>query len=135
MRVRRRVLDRIEAHARAEAPRECCGLVVGDSSEICEAVATGNVADEPLRRYEISSSDHFALIRRCRAEGVGRTVVGAYHSHPHSLPDPSATDVDQAFLEFVYLIAGPVDGSAPFAVRAYRLDGGRLEAVTLSIVD
>ena len=133
--MRRSVLDAIEAHARAEAPRECCGLLVGDAGEIYEAVATGNVAAEPLRRYEISPADHFALIRRCRADQAGRTIVGGYHSHPHSPPEPSATDLEQAFLEFVYLIAGPAHGSGPLEIRAYRLHGGRLEALTLSVVD
>ena len=118
MRVRRSVLAAIEAHARAEAPRECCGLLLGDTDEIREAVATANVAAEPLRRYEISPADHFALIRRCRGAGAEPGIVGGYHSHPRSLPEPSATDREQAFLEFVYLIAGPVDGSAPLSIRA-----------------
>ena len=135
MRVRRSVLDAIEAHARAEAPRECCGLLLGDAGEVREAVATANVAAEPLRRYEISPADHFALIRRCRDAGSGPAIVGGYHSHPRSLPEPSATDLEQAFLEFVYLIAGPVDGSAPLSIRAYQLIAGRLDPVTLSLVD
>jgi desampylase len=135
MRVRRSVLDAIEAHARAEAPRECCGLLVGGMDEISEAVATANVADEPRRRYEISPADHFALIRRCRDEADGPRIVGGYHSHPRSLPEPSETDLQQAFLEFVYLIAGPLDGSAPFAIRGYRLIDGRLDSVTLSVVE
>ena len=136
MRVPRRVLDAIAAHARAEAPQECCGLLIGCDDDITEAVATRNVADEPLRRYEISPEDHFALIRQCRT-GVrtGAAIVGGYHSHPRSEPAPSPTDTDQAFPGFIYLIAGPADGSARLEIRAYMLLDGRLDSITLSVVD
>jgi proteasome lid subunit RPN8/RPN11 len=137
MRVRREVIDAIAAHARRESPRECCGLLIGNEQEIVEAVAAANMAAEPLRHYELSPADHFAQNRRCRqltsqqATAVG--VVGAYHSHPRSNPKPSPTDLQQAFEEFLYLIAGPADDSAELEIRAYRLDAGRFEEVQLTI--
>ncbi len=135
MKVRRGVLTAIEVHARRDAPHECCGLLLGTAAEILEAVPTRNIAAEPSRRYEIAPEDHFAALRRCRNDGEGVAVVGGYHSHPRSAPVPSATDLEQAFLEFVYMIAGPVDGSAPLEFRAYRLREGVLAPVTFSISD
>jgi desampylase len=136
MRVRKNVLDVIMAHALRDRPRECCGILVGVGDEIVEAVPAANVAEEPLRRYEVSPADHFAQIKRCRATaGDGPRVlriVGVYHSHPHSAPVPSPTDLDQAFDEYVYVIAGPVDGSAPFEIRGYRLNGERFVEVQLT---
>ena len=125
----------IEECARREHPYECCGLLIGTDDEIVEVVATPNVASDRTRRYEVSPVDHFAQIKRCRQEAsIGPTsmrVVGVYHSHPHSTPEPSATDLEQAFEAFLYLIAGPVEGSAPFDVGGYRLKDGRFEAVRL----
>ena len=135
MKVRRGVLDAIEAHARRDAPEECCGLLLGTAAGIVEAVPARNIAAEPSRRYEIAPEDHFAAIRRCRSEGERLAVVGGYHSHPRSAPVPSATDLEQAFLEFVYVIAGPVDGSAPLELRAYLLRDGVLAPVTFSVSD
>jgi proteasome lid subunit RPN8/RPN11 len=135
MKVRRGVLDAIEAHARRDTPDECCGLLLGTPTEIVEAVPARNIAAEASRRYEIAPEDHFAALRRCRSEGRELAVVGGYHSHPRSAPVPSATDLEQAFLEFFYLIAGPVDGSAPLELRAYQLRDGVLAPVTFSISD
>jgi len=129
------VVAAIAAHARRESPRECCGLLVGTALEVQEAVATGNVAAEPHRLYQVSPADHFSLIRRCRdAPSRGSQsaeIIGVYHSHPRSAPVPSSTDRRDALADFLYVIAGPVDGSATLAVRAYRLVNGEFEDVAL----
>jgi proteasome lid subunit RPN8/RPN11 len=138
MRVQRAVLDFIRAHAARDSPHECCGLLLGTSEEIAEAVTASNVAAEPLRAYEISPVEHLAQIRRCREltrSGTDMSVVGAYHSHPRSTPVPSPTDLAQAFEEFLYVIAGPADAAGPLEVRAYRLTNGRFEAVELVAVE
>jgi proteasome lid subunit RPN8/RPN11 len=133
MKVGRGVLTAIEAHARRDAPNECCGLLLGRRGDIVEAVPVRNAAAEPWRRYEIAPEDHFAVLRRCRTETDGLAVVGGYHSHPRTHPEPSSTDLEQAFEEFVYLIAGPVDGFAALDVRAYVLRGGAFEPVIFSV--
>jgi proteasome lid subunit RPN8/RPN11 len=136
MNIRTAVLDAIRTHALRDRPRECCGILVGIGDEIVEAVAAANVAADPLRRYEVSPADHFAQIKRCRAAGGegprALRIVGVYHSHPHSAPVPSPTDLEQAFEEYVYVIAGPVDGSAPFEIRGFRWSGGRVAELQLT---
>lgn len=126
----------IAAHARREHPRECCGILLGVDDELVEAVAAQNVAAAPARCYEVSPADHIAQIRRCRdaakASGTSLAILGVYHSHPHSAPVPSPTDLDQAWEEYVYLIAGPANDSAPLELRAYRLHGGRFTDVQLT---
>jgi desampylase len=134
MNIRAEALNAIREHALRERPRECCGILIGAADGIVEAVAAANVAAEPTRRYEVSPADHFAQIKRCRATAGPHAlwIVGVYHSHPQSAPVPSPTDLDQAFEEYIYLIAGPVDGSMPFAIRGYRLASGRFEEVALT---
>ena len=136
MRIRREAFDAICAHARRASPRECCGLLIGTGHDIIEAVATANIATDPMRRYQVSPSDHFAQIKRFRestSDGATDGVIGAYHSHPRSAPRPSPTDLEEAFEDFLYLIAGPADDSAPIEIRAYRLRAGALEEVQLTI--
>jgi proteasome lid subunit RPN8/RPN11 len=137
MRIRREVVDAIAAHARRERPRECCGLLLGNDQEIVEAVATANTAAEPLRHYEVSPADYLAQIRKCRERatrgGPAVHVVGAYHSHPRSPPEPSPTDLEQAFPEFLFIIAGAAKDSQEVAIRGYRLEAGRFEEVQLAI--
>jgi proteasome lid subunit RPN8/RPN11 len=133
--IRRNAVDAIIAHARRESPRECCGLLLGTDGEVREAVAVANVADQPHRHFQVSPADHFALIKRCRdAPSLGPDVVeiiGVYHSHPRSAPVPSPTDRQEATADFLYVIAGPTDGSTAFELRAYRLIEGGFEEVVL----
>ena len=139
MRVRRTVLDAIVAHARRENPRECCGLLVGDSHQAIEAVAVTNVAEEPLRQYEVSPVEHLAQIKRCRerssSAGDALDVIGAYHSHPRSPARPSPTDLERACQDFLFVIAGPVSEDADVPVRGYRLSGTQFEEVDLVAVE
>jgi len=136
MKIRAAVLDAIGAHAHRESPKECCGILIGAGEEIVEAIAAANVAEEPSRCYEVSPADHIVQIRRCRdgaaAGDPALRIIGVYHSHPHSGPVPSPTDLDQAYHEYLYVIAGPADGSAPLEIRAYRLSGERLLDVQLT---
>jgi proteasome lid subunit RPN8/RPN11 len=123
------VLDRIAEHARRDAPRECCGLLIGGASRIDEALALENRAVDPLRRYEIDPRDYLAAVKRCR--GTAHEVIGAYHSHVHSSAEPSATDLAEAVNGFLYLIAGPLAGNVPLQIRAYRLMGGNFQTLRL----
>ena len=137
MQVRPEAVDAIVAHARRDSPRECCGLLIGNELEVFEAVAAVNVAVDPIRNYQVSPVDHFTQIKRCRdmasSGAAAVNVIGAYHSHPHSVPEPSPTDLDGAFGDFLYVIAGPVEGSAQLELRAYRLQVGRFTDVPLAV--
>jgi proteasome lid subunit RPN8/RPN11 len=120
------IADMLE-HARAEAPRECCGLLIGKEDFVVRSVRARNL-DAKATRYLIDPRDHFAAIRGARAEGL--EVIGAYHSHPSSAPVPSATDVAEANSgsDFLYVIVSLTEED----VRAYRIDGGVCQALALS---
>ena len=118
----------ILAHAREESPRECCGLLVGQGTVIGECVRSRNVDPDP-NRYEIDPLLHIATNRRLR--GSGRAVIGAYHSHPHSAPEPSASDRAEAYYpDFVWVIVSLVVPESA-AVAAFRLDAGRCVELTI----
>jgi proteasome lid subunit RPN8/RPN11 len=125
-------LDTIIAHARSEHPRECCGLLVGTTHAILKAVPAENVAADPFRQYEVAPAIYLAEIQRCRDEGSA--VVGAYHSHPRSASEPSPTDLEMAFGEFFFLIAGPVVDELQMDVRAYVLHGEAFQPVVLAVL-
>lgn len=114
------------AHAREEAPRECCGLLIGRGTAVAHAVRARNL-DPKATRYLIDPQDHFAAIRAARADGFD--VVGAYHSHPASAPVPSATDISEANSgpDFLYVIVSPETED----VRGYRINPDGYELLTL----
>jgi proteasome lid subunit RPN8/RPN11 len=127
--IRPAVLAAIEQHAGATAPAECCGLLIARDGCIDEAVAAENVAADPVRHYEISPRVYLDAIKRCR--GSEAIVIGAYHSHPRSAPEPSATDRAAAFGDFLYVIAGPAGVPSKLVIRAYRLRDGNFHPVGL----
>jgi proteasome lid subunit RPN8/RPN11 len=112
------VLDIVVRHARAEAPAECCGLLIGSAGHIVDAVRSSNLSADP-HRYLIDPEAHFSARRAARARGL--SVVGFYHSHPHSAAAPSATDAAEAtYPDHLYLIVGLGGGEAD--ARLFRFD-------------
>ena len=120
------VIAEMLAHAREEAPRECCGLLVGTLGEVTRAVRARNL-ESGVTRFLVDPQDHFEAIRSARSEG--REIVGAYHSHPASPPLPSETDRAQAYggSDFLYVIVSLVNEE----VRAYRCDEGEFVSLPL----
>jgi proteasome lid subunit RPN8/RPN11 len=129
--VPRGVLDEIFQHARDASPHECCGVLIGTATTLLEAVRAVNLSDHPSR-YEIDPRDHLAARRSARVRGL--SVVGYYHSHPHSEPYPSERDRAEAMDdEAVHLIAGMASGV--WTARAFRLSKGGVEEVALTLSD
>jgi proteasome lid subunit RPN8/RPN11 len=112
--------NEILAHARREAPRECCGLIGGAADGKATTVyPLRNVAADPLVTYEAAPEDLFAAQRTMRDRG--EQLVAIYHSHPRSKdPEPSATDVRLAYYpSAVYFIVGLGDKEP--CLRAFRI--------------
>jgi proteasome lid subunit RPN8/RPN11 len=121
-------LDAIIAHARAEAPAECCGMLIGRDRSIDQAVPAKNIADRPTR-FLVDPKDHIDARRDARGRGL--EVLGFYHSHPHSPAWPSPTDAaEAAYPEAVHLIVSTNGGAAN--ARLFRIERG--VAVELSLV-
>ncbi len=65
-------------------------------------------------------------------EARGLELIGFYHSHPHSDPIPSPTDVRQAtYPDTPYLIVGLKDGAARLA--AWQMRYGQVSEVPLHV--
>ena len=121
------VVQDMLAHGRAEAPRECCGLLLGKGNDVKRSVRARNLHAQAAR-YLIDPADHFAAIRSARADRV--EVIGAYHSHTNSAAVPSPTDIAEADsgADFLYVIVSLVDDD----VRAYRIDAGVCEPLAVT---
>ena len=121
------------AHAWAAWPAECCGLLIGTSGHIAEAVPARNVAGvvagkNPATAYVIDPGDHITVRREVRQRGL--TVVGFYHSHPSSRAWPSPTDIAEAnYPEALWVIVSLAH--EPLDVRGFRIEEGRVVEVSL----
>ena len=129
MRIARELVDEILAHAREEAPNECCGMVAGADGRPVRVYRAINAAASPLR-YEIEPHDQYRI--EMAIEDAGMELAAIYHSHTRSDPYPSQTDINLAFHPHVlYLIVG-LAGQEP-ELRAYRIVDGRVEGAELEV--
>jgi proteasome lid subunit RPN8/RPN11 len=121
--------DSIVAHARAEVPRECCGVIVGRSGRPERLLPLRNVA-EGNKFYEIDPAQLIELEFHELPKDDSE-IVAIYHSHPVSPAYPSRTDVELAFWpEVVYLICS-LEFPADPVVRGFRIRDGEIAEVAL----
>jgi [CysO sulfur-carrier protein]-S-L-cysteine hydrolase len=111
MRIAQSLVEEIVAHARADLPNECCGMVGGVDGEARTVYRAENAEASPLR-YSIGARDQFRLMHEI--EAAGEDLVGIYHSHTKSAAYPSQTDVNLAgWPDVVYLIVSLADAEVP----------------------
>jgi proteasome lid subunit RPN8/RPN11 len=131
MRISRRLLDELIAHARADAPNECCGMIAARDGEAVAVHRATNTAASPLR-YVIDGKEQYEI--QTAIEDAGLDLGAIYHSHTRSAPEPSQTDINLAFYpEALYVIVG-VQHEQP-DVRAWRIVGGEVSQAALEVVD
>jgi len=114
--------------ARANAPRECCGLLAGRNAIITRVFPARNaLASETA--FEIAPQELFPIFRAIREAGLQH--LGIYHSHPNGRLYPSARDIELAYYpDAAYFVLSPLADAQPFA-RAFRIhDGVVIELVT-----
>ena len=130
MRISRALLDDIIAHARADAPNECCGMIASRDGEAIAVHRARNAAASPLR-YEIDGMEQYKI--QTAIEDAGLELGAIYHSHTRSDPLPSQTDINLAFYpEALYVIVG-LEHDEP-DVRAWSIVEGQVSQATLEVV-
>ncbi len=113
------VLEQIKQLALAETPLECCGFLVGElGSDVArEFHPCRNIAQSKVI-YTLDPRDHLRI--ELDAEARGLAIIGVVHSHTHTEPYPSATDVAQApDPAWHYVIIGLKDAEPK--TRSYRI--------------
>lgn len=120
---------RLVALALDEYPLEACGLLSGP------AAPGGGAGDRAVtfhpctnlaksaRVYTIDPKDH--LRAEMAAEDAGFEITGVVHSHTHSEPYPSPTDVEAAPDPQWHYVIVSLKREAP-EVRSYRIVDGQI---------
>jgi [CysO sulfur-carrier protein]-S-L-cysteine hydrolase len=94
LRIRAQLLAEIVAHAREEAPRECCGMIGTDDGRAVAVHRVRNVAINPKSAYFMDAKEQYLAFQAI--EDADLEIGAIYHSHPRSEPVPSETDVNLA---------------------------------------
>jgi [CysO sulfur-carrier protein]-S-L-cysteine hydrolase len=127
--IARELLEEMVAHARAEAPNECCGMVATENGRAVTVHRAANAAASPLR-YEIDGADQYRI--QTAIDDAGQELGAIYHSHTRSAPYPSQTDINLAFYpEALYVIVGLA--SEQPEVKAYTIRDGEVSDAELTV--
>jgi len=130
MRIGRDLIDEMVAHARAEAPNECCGLVASSNGAAVRLYRATNAEHSPVR-YVVDPRDQIRI--QNDIDDNGWDLAAIYHSHTRTEPYPSQTDINLArnWPDPLYVIVG-VAGDEP-DVRAFRIVDGAVDEAELEI--
>jgi proteasome lid subunit RPN8/RPN11 len=116
-------------------PNEACGLLIGPmidgrpTGAVSEARPCAN-ADASARTYTVAPKD---LLRAMRAaDERGEEIVGVWHSHTHTDPYPSPTDVRQAVdPAWMYVIVSLKHGDP--MLRAYAITDAHITELPVTL--
>jgi proteasome lid subunit RPN8/RPN11 len=131
------LLQDVLAHAREEYDAECCGMIAyaaadegGDGARAVRVHRARNVFAS-RKRFEIEGKELLRTIDEFEQEGWDLGAI--YHSHTHTAPHPSQTDINFAAnwpgLEWV--IVG-LAGEEP-EVRCFMIEEARVREVGLEV--
>ncbi len=123
-------------HAIVGLPDEACGLLggVAGSEVVAAFVPTAN-ADRSAKTYAIGPDGFLAADQALGPQGLD--VIGVMHSHTHTDPYPSPTDVEQAdnplLVGWHYVIVSLRDREP--MLRSWLLDGRTIVETPVEIVE
>ena len=132
MRASQDLIDEIVAHARADLPNECCGMIGGSDGTATTIYRARNAFESPLR-FDVHPSDLFRIVER-EIPAAGEQLLAIYHSHPNSEAYPSQTDINLAegWPDPLWVICSLADPQAP-VVNAFAIGGGGVQEVELAV--
>ncbi len=107
------VYNALRAHGEETYPHECCGIMLGkttdDGIQVKELVRAGNTrTDSAHNRYNIAPQELIKAQREGRKAGLD--IVGFYHSHPDHPAQWSVTDFNEAHWFGCAYVITAVDG-------------------------
>ena len=134
LRISEAVYQHMVAHCYDGLPLEACGLLAGhaiatqDSAKASVFYPCRNEA-QSARIYEIGLDYAKA---EDDADAKGLQIIGVVHSHTHTDPYPSPTDVASAVDPSWHYVIVSLRDEAPM-VRSYRIQNGAIAEESLAV--
>jgi [CysO sulfur-carrier protein]-S-L-cysteine hydrolase len=124
------MIEAMVAHARAEAPNECCGLVASSNGDATRVYRATNAEHSPVK-YVVDPHDQIRIQNDIDENGWELGAI--YHSHTRTEPFPSQTDINLAgnWPDPLYVIVGVAGGEPD--VRAFRIVDGTVTETELEV--
>ncbi len=118
IRIPKSIYQRMVDHAKKEWPLECCGILSGRDETVEKAYELQNKEGSSVR-YSMSPRDQLRVFEEMEKDSID--MIAIYHSHPHTIPFPSETDVKLAFYPEVASIIISLKEEQNPLVKAFRI--------------
>jgi proteasome lid subunit RPN8/RPN11 len=122
--LKKELLARINAHVEQAYPEEGAGFLIGEAGEVLDVVTLPNSREAPARRNRFLIPPEEYLTAEVKAESLGLSLIGVFHSHPDCPNVPSEYDREWAQPSFLYVITRVDDGKT-VSHRAWKLANDR----------
>jgi proteasome lid subunit RPN8/RPN11 len=114
------LVEEINAHVEEAYPEEGAGFLLGENGEVKDILPLSNSREDDARhnRFLISAEEY--LKAELKADSLGMSLIGVFHSHPDCPNIPSEYDREWAQPFFSYIITRVDEGRA-VSHRSWRL--------------
>jgi len=128
IRIPESIYEKMVEHARKERPLECCGILGGRGQTVQKIFELKNAEESPVK-YSMSPLDQLKVFEEMEKESM--EMIAVYHSHPHTIPFPSETDVRLSFYPDVSSVIVSLKEENP-VIKAFRISK---EAICLEEIE
>ena len=115
-----RVIEQMNAHMEKAYPEEGAGFLIGEGSEVREILPLSNSREDGARHNRFLFTPEDYLHAELKADDLGLSLIGVFHSHPDCPNIPSEYDREWAQPFFSYIITR-VDNGRAVNSRSWRL--------------
>jgi proteasome lid subunit RPN8/RPN11 len=121
----------MEEHVRASTPREACGVLAGERSQVHWVEPITNV-EESLDRFRMDPQEQVDVMMRIEDDGL--QLIGIYHSHPEGPDQLSESDIrEAAYLDAAHLVWTSCGGQ--WSCRAFIIEVETAREIPILISD
>ena len=114
------LITRINSHVEEAYPEEGAGFLIGDDGEVKAILALPNAREDEARHNRFLITPEEYLKAELKADSLGLSLIGVFHSHPDCPNVPSDYDRKWAQPFFSYIITR-VDSGKAVSHRSWRL--------------
>lgn len=114
------LIERINAHVEEAYPEEGAGFLLGDEGVVKQILSLPNAREDEARHNRFLFTPEDYLKAELKADELGLSLIGVFHSHPDCPNVPSEYDREWAQPFFSYIITRVDEGKA-VSHRSWRL--------------
>jgi proteasome lid subunit RPN8/RPN11 len=131
MQIPENLFDRMMNHLQAVYPEEGCGFLAGRAGRVTAVYPIENHLHS-ITAFTMAPDAQLAALQAIDAAGL--SLLAIFHSHPHSAPTPSPTDIAQAYYpDAALLIVSLADRLQP-KWGVYRVSHGVVRPLSAEII-